>query len=135
VKPKLTVKDYTEALEKNRLLGLKCRDCGTITAPPRMTCCKCSGYELEPVDLSGNGKIVTFTSVHVPTQCRQGQQPYLVVMVELDEGPWLMANLSGADPDSATIELIGKRVKMIAPLPSPERRSEGGIAPLFALNC
>jgi uncharacterized OB-fold protein len=134
LKSKLTVKEYTEALENNRLIGLKCLDCDTVTAPPRMTCSKCAGLNLEVVELSGNGKIVTFTSVRVPTQSRMGQQPYLVIMVELDEGPWLMANLSGSDAAAASMELIGKKVKMIAPLPSPERRPEGGLAPLFVLN-
>jgi uncharacterized OB-fold protein len=134
MKSKLTVKEYTEALEKNKLIGLKCQDCGTITAPPRMTCFKCSGFNLEPCELSGNAKIVTFTAIRVPPQSRQGQPPYLVAMVELDEGPWLMANLSGANPDTASLELIGKRVKMITPLPSSEKRPEGGLAPLFTLD-
>jgi len=56
-------------------------------------------------------------------------------MVELDEGPWLMANISGIEPGAVSIELIGKRVTMIPPLPSPEKRPEGGLAPLFALTC
>jgi hypothetical protein len=55
-------------------------------------------------------------------------------MVELEEGPWLMANIGGTDPGNASLDLIGRKVKMITPLPSPERRSEGGVAPLFALT-
>ena len=33
---KLTFKEYNEALKKNTLLGLKCKECGTITVPPKM---------------------------------------------------------------------------------------------------
>ena len=77
---------------------------------------------------------MTFTRVHVPPESRQGQPPYLVVLVELDEGPWLMANLSGIETDTASMELINKRVKMVAPLVPPEKRPETGVAPLFALE-
>jgi uncharacterized OB-fold protein len=86
------------------------------------------------VELSGNGKIVTFTLIHVPPQSRHGLKPYLVAMIELVEGPWLMANISGTDAGTASIDLIGRKVKMITPLPSPERRPEGGVAPLFVLT-
>ncbi len=35
---KLTFKGYNEALKENKLLGLKCQECGTITVPPKMVC-------------------------------------------------------------------------------------------------
>ena len=134
MQPKLTVKEYTAALIENRLLGLKCSDCGAVTAPPRMVCGNCSGVNLKVFELTGKGKIVTFTSIYVPPESRQGKTPYIVVMVGLDEGPWLMANLSDVDAGAASMELIGKKVRMIAPLPSVDRRPEGGVAPLFVLD-
>ena len=130
----LTIKDYIEALKTGRLLGLKCRDCGTVTAPPRAVCRKCSGTGLEITGLSGRGKIVTFTNIHVPPENRQGQPPYTVIIVELDEGPWLMANLCGPDDGKASVSLIGQRVKMITPLPVEEKRPEEGVAPLFVME-
>jgi hypothetical protein len=33
-------------------------------------------------------------------------------MVELDEGPWIMGNLTDIDPNRVTMEIIGKRVKL-----------------------
>ena len=128
----LTVKEYLSALKNNRLLGMKCRDCGYITAPPRHSCrkCGCSGSEI--VDLTGKGKIVSFTSVYVPVESRRGRTPYCVVMVELEEGPWIMGNLSGVDPAGLNIDLIGKNVEMNMP-PSDELDSKDGIAPQFCL--
>ena len=131
--PALTTKEYTEALEQQKLLGLKCHDCGAITAPPRMTCSQCSGFHLKPAELSGKGKIVTYTVIHVPPQCRQGHSPYHVIMVELEEGPWIMANLHGVGIHTPLTDLIGKKVRLIKPLPSPEWRPEGGVAPLFQI--
>jgi uncharacterized OB-fold protein len=134
MQPKLTIKEYTEALINTRLLGLQCQDCGAVTAPPRMVCRKCCGTNLEVIQLSGKGKIVTFTSIHVPPESRQGQPPYLVIMVELDESPWLMANLSGIDTDTASMELIGKRVRMVTPHLPAEKHPPVGVAPLFVLE-
>ena len=134
MQPRLTVHDYTAALKENLLLGLKSLDCSAVNAPPRMVCQNCGSANLEILELSGKGKIVTFTCVHVPPESRQGQPPYLVILVELDEGPWLMANLSGIETDTASMELIDKRVRMVAPLVPPEKRPETGVAPLFVLE-
>jgi uncharacterized protein len=35
-----------------------------------------------------------------------------VVMVELDEGPWLLGNLTDIDPARVTTELIGRKVQL-----------------------
>ena len=130
---KITVKEYLAALRENRLLGIKCTECGFITAPPRLACRKCAGQDTEVVELSGKGQIATFTSIYIPVESRRGHTPYLVVMVALDEGPWIMGNLSGVDPATASLELIGQRVKIKMP-PSGEDISPDGIAPLFVLD-
>ncbi len=131
---KISIKEYLTALTENRLLGLKCSDCGFITAPPRLACRKCASQDNEVVELSGKGKIVTFTVVHLPPDSRRGQPPYLVVMVELDEGPWIMGNLSGLDPAEASLELIGERVTMKNQPLAEGQKPESGVSPLFALE-
>jgi uncharacterized OB-fold protein len=35
-----------------------------------------------------------------------------VAEVELDEGPWVMGNIIGVDPDKATMALMGQQVKI-----------------------
>lgn len=127
---KITVKEYLAALRDNKLLGIKCKECGFVTAPPRLACRKCGGQDTEVVELSGKGQIATFTSIYIPVESRRGHTPYLVVMVALDEGPWIMGNLSGVDPATACLELIGKRVKIKMPS-SGENIPGDGIAPIF----
>ena len=131
---KLTSKAYYEALKQDRLLGLKCRTCGAIIVPPAMVCRQCSNQDLETVELKGSGKIRTFTTVFVAAEGRESEVPYIVVLVELDEGPGLMGNLEGVDPKTATMELIGKRVKMGHKVFSGDKYSAGeGVSPLFRL--
>ena len=132
---KLPFKDYNEALKKNKLLGLKCQDCGAITVPPKMVCRTCTSQNLEITEIKGNGKIQTFTTIYVAAEGRQGECPYTVVLVELDEGPWIMGNLIDIDPDKATMELIGKRVKMGHKVFPGDKFSAGdGARPLFSFE-
>ena len=132
---KLAFKDYNEALKKNKLLGLKCNSCGTITVPPKMVCRQCTSPDMDIVALSGKGKIQTFTTVFVAPEGREDECPYMIVLVELDEGPWIMGNLAGTDPNEATMQLIGKRVKMGHEVFSGDKYSAGDAArPLFSLE-
>ena len=112
VEYKLTFKDYAKALTKGKLLGLKCKGCDNVTVPPKMTCQECGGTDLDIVELSKRGKIVTFTVVNVAPEGRQNEVPYIISLVKLDEGPWIMGNLIGFDPARATMDLIDKEVKV-----------------------
>jgi len=135
VEHKLSFKDYNEALKQNKLLGLKCKQCGAITVPPKITCGQCTSADIDVVELSGKGKIQTFTTVFVAAEGREGEVPYVIVLVELDEGPWLMGNLTGIEPDKATLEIMGKRVKMEHKVFPGDKYSAGdGARPLFSLE-
>ena len=105
----LTADRFRAALADGKILGLECRACGAHTAPPRKLCSACGSEEMEQVELSSFGEIKTFTVVHVPPEGYEA--PFVVVMVELDEGPWVAGNLVGVEPASVDIEAIGKRVR------------------------
>jgi uncharacterized OB-fold protein len=108
----LTFDAYNKALKKNRLMGIKCGTCATVTAPPRMVCPKCGGTDFSVVELLGKGTIKTFTTNFVAAENREGEAPYTIVLVELDEGPWVMGNLMVVDPAVVTMDIIGRRVAM-----------------------
>ncbi len=109
---KLPFKEYNKALMKGKLLGLKCGSCGNITVPPKMACQDCGGADLEITELKKEGEIVTFTLVNIAPEGRENEVPYIIVIVKLDEGPWIMGNLIDIDPAKATMELINRRVKL-----------------------
>jgi uncharacterized OB-fold protein len=131
---KLYFKEYNEALKQNKILGLKCRACGAITVPPKMACRQCAGPDMEITEVKGSGKIRTFTTVFVGAEGREGEVPYILVIVELEEGPWIMGNLEGIDPKQASMELIGKKVKMGHKVFPGDKYSAGESArPIFSL--
>jgi len=132
---KLSFKKYDEALRQDKLLGLKCKQCGTINLPPRMVCGQCESLDMEIVELGGRGSIQTFSTVYVAPEGREAEVPYIIVMVSLDEGPWMIGNLVGVDPSKASMELIGKRVKLGHSVFSGDKYSAGDIArPIFRLE-
>ena len=133
---RLSFREYNEALKQNKLLGLKCKQCGTITVPPKITCGQCASTDMGVVELSGKGKIQTFTAVFVAPEEREAEAPYIIVLIELDEGPWIMGNLTGTDPAAADVALIGKKVRMDGSrVFSGDKYSAGeGASPAFVLE-
>ncbi len=142
VEYKLTFKHFNQSLRKNTLLGLKCKQCQRYTCPPKLACHECGSADMEICQLEGKGKIVTFTASYVPGLGREIEAPILLVMVELNEGPWIMGNLIGVNPDQASAEsLIGKEVVLARTRMFPGdtftagNESKGGIArPTFMLE-
>ncbi len=130
---KLTHLQYFEALKENILKGLKCLDCGAITVPPKATCDDCGSDNHEIIELSGKGTIKTFTVIRVAPEGFKA--PYIVVNVQLKEGPWLVGLLNDLDPDRATMELIGKKVRLgHKVIPHMKYTAAEGVVPLFSLS-
>ncbi len=130
---KLTFQEYNKALKKERLMGLKCKECGTVTCPPMMVCMECAGTQLEVVELCGEGHIVTFTNSYIAAEGRENEVPYTIVMVELLEGPWIMGNLVGVDPKKVGMECMRKKVRLGSRVYPGDKYSNGDLArPAFS---
>lgn len=67
--------------------------------------------DLEWEKVSGRGKVWTF-SIHNmgPTKAYKGDPPYVVALVDLDEGVRMMTNIVGCDPGDVT---IGMEVEVV----------------------
>lgn len=75
------------------LLGRKCKNCGEhFFGAPRF-CLKCTSGEMEPVELSKEGALHTFTIVHQSPPGWQGPVPYILGSVKLPEGPRVSAEI------------------------------------------
>jgi uncharacterized OB-fold protein len=63
------------------------------------------------------------------------ESPYIVGIVKLDEGPWLMGNIIGVDCNEATMDLIGRRVKLgHAVIPGDKFSAGERVAATFSLE-
>ncbi len=106
----LTFEQYQQGLERGEFLGLRCNACNTTTFPPLGTCRNCNGTDLKVTRINGQGTVRTFTVIRVAPEGKR--PPYVVAMVDLDEGPSVMGNLVDINPDEADMGLIGKKVRL-----------------------
>jgi uncharacterized OB-fold protein len=99
-----------------------------------MTCCQCGGFELEVVELSGYGYIKSFTSVFVAAEGRESELPYTLVMVKMEEGPYLLGTLGVLPTNEITMAIINHKVKLAHRLYKGDKYSAGEAAsPHFIL--
>ncbi len=93
--------------------GIRCDSCGRNFFPPRAICPVChrkSVGKMVPVKFKGEGKVFSFTEVHEGLDERASLRPYMVAMVELDEGP----KVTGQVIDCEACDLkIGTRVRTV----------------------
>jgi len=73
--------------ERYKMIGSRCTTCGTNFFPPRGVCSKCRRKgKIEPFEFSGNGKVYSFTQIHAAPAGFEKEVPYVMAIVELDEG-------------------------------------------------
>src|SRR5215510_6731527 len=84
-----------------RLEGQRCKECDAVQFPPRSACGACRGQELERYRFSGRGTVFSFAEV---AQAPKGfSAPYMVAMVELEEGVRVTAQLTDVEADEVEI--------------------------------
>ncbi|MGD8623948.1 MAG: Zn-ribbon domain-containing OB-fold protein [Anaerolineae bacterium] len=93
---------FYEFLGENRLMGSRCKSCGTLHLPPRAMCPACYADEMAWIEMSGRGKLLAFTTVHIaPTAMIEAgygrDKPYCAGIVQLEEGPAISAQILGVD--------------------------------------
>jgi len=88
------VTKFLEELKNERLMGTRCRKCGTKYLPPRAHC-KCGSEDVEWFEASHRGKILTYTLIGFPPKSMSKHAPYVVAIAELEDGSRLLAQLTG----------------------------------------
>lgn len=95
---------YWEAARRHELSLPQCNDCGKFHFYPRNFCPHCKGQSLTWKAVSGKGKVYSYTVPRVPiSPAYQDSVPYVVALVELDEGPRIMANIIDCQPEEVEI--------------------------------
>ncbi|XAH22040.1 Zn-ribbon domain-containing OB-fold protein [Xylophilus sp. GW821-FHT01B05] len=115
---------YWAAARERRLVIRKCKACSQLHFMPRHLCPHCWSDQLEWIDAKGTGSIHSFTVMRRASDPAFAHLvPYVVALIDLDEGPRMMANILGAD---ALESAIGDRVQVTF-----EARGEEAKVPQF----
>lgn len=97
--------------ERYRLLGTRCATCNTHYFPKRSICPKCRRRgKTEEVRYSGKGKVYSFTEIFSPPEGFKEQAPYVLAIIELDEGARITGQIVDAHKDDVK---IGSRVDKV----------------------
>lgn len=89
----------------NELLTYQhCLRCGNNQFYPRILCAKCKCLQLEWRPSAGFGRIYSFTIVHrAPVPAFRADAPYVVALIDFDEGFRMMLNIVECNPNSISI--------------------------------
>lgn len=97
---------YWEAAREGRLLIKRCAACGKAFFYPRTYCPACWSADTEWIEASGRGTVYTFTVVHQNDLPPFNERvPYVVAIVELEEGVRMTANVEGIDPGDVRCDM------------------------------
>jgi hypothetical protein len=113
---------FWQAAREHRLVVQRCSACGRLRWPPEAACYDCGSFEHVWAQMSGRATLYTWTVAHPPLlPYFQQRAPWPIAVVQLEEGPRLVTNIAGLDPDQyqigmpleATYEDVGDNVTLI----------------------
>ena len=97
-------------LQLRRLTGTRCVNCSERLIGPRSICSACGGTNVQPVEFANTGHLVTFTEIFNPPSGYEAVAPYFIGLVQLDNGPRVLAQLTDVNQQEVR---IGMRVEMV----------------------
>jgi uncharacterized OB-fold protein len=102
----LESKPYWEGMRQHRLMIPHCDDCGYRWFPPSLLCPNCNSAHTGWTAASGRGKIYSYVVFHrVYHRGFTTEVPYVVALIELEEGPRLLSNIVGTPPELVACEM------------------------------
>ena len=95
---------FWDACRRGVLEVAACESCGHLFLPPGPCCPTCWSTQLAARPVSGRGRVFSF-AVYRRTYHPGMPAPYVVALVELDEGPRLISNIVGCAPEEVAIDM------------------------------
>ena len=100
---------YWDGLKEHKLMLPTCDPCGPFFYP-RPFCPEpgCFSWDIDWTEASGKGKVHTFVISHQPIppyNTPENAPPYVIAVIELDEGPRMMSNLIIDDPYETQVDM------------------------------
>ena len=118
--PDPITKPFWDSVKAHAMRIQRCDTCGRFVFFPRALCPYCFSAALEWTPVSGRGVVHAFTIPHRhPLPAFQAELPYVVAIVELEEGARMMTNLVDVPPDPAQIA-VGMPVEVVYDDVTPE---------------
>jgi uncharacterized OB-fold protein len=92
-KPSPISRPFWEAARRHQLMLQRCAACGKFIYYPRPRCPHCFSDRLEWREVSGRGKVYSYTVVRRASSRAFADGPYVLAIVELEEGVRMTSNI------------------------------------------
>ena len=110
--------DFIDFLEGGKVMGTRCKDCGLDFFPPRADCYRCLTSNVEWFEVSGSGKLVTYSKLQFAPVGFQDDVPYCIAL--LDYGKYKIFGRIAKDVPDDEIK-IGMEMKTVVNRTSNEQ--------------
>jgi uncharacterized OB-fold protein len=98
-----TVDQFYKFLTQKKIMAAKCQKCGKIHLPPRPLCDNCYSQQFEWINVSGKGKLLTYTIISIAPQQFQDLTPYAVGIVQLENNLRIPGMIQGVKQEELKI--------------------------------
>ena len=103
--PVITLRHFFEKAREGQLTAVRCGRCGELAVPPKEFCPSCAQRAWEPVDLSGEGTIASYTVIRVAPRAHAADVPYAIAAVQMKEGVSFLGRVVDIPLDKVAVGL------------------------------
>jgi len=98
---------FWQGCRERRLMIQHCAACGRNQFPASSICFHCDSPDISWIEASGRGRVFSWIVVRhpVPKPVYAADVPYVVALVELDEGVRMPSNIVGCVPEDVTADM------------------------------
>ncbi|GAA2418962.1 hypothetical protein GCM10010191_32280 [Actinomadura vinacea] len=93
---------FWDGVKAGELRIQRCADCGALRHPPGPMCPSCHSVKRDFAVASGRGEVHSYVVHHHPPIPGR-TPPFVVAVVELEEGVRIVGNVNGCPPDEVTV--------------------------------
>jgi len=106
---------WRNKLFRYRLVGWRCINCGAFHHFKPLVCKRCGSRGFREVELPKTGKLLAYTVVKIAPADFKDKAPYLIGLVELDDGTRILAQLTDFSrdelKDGARVEAVLRKIR------------------------
>ncbi|MGB9729711.1 MAG: Zn-ribbon domain-containing OB-fold protein [Thermoprotei archaeon] len=89
---------WAERITRYRMIGNKCKNCGIVYYPPKLSC-SCGSDDMEPYQLPRKGILINYTWIYTAPYDHKKQEPYPIGLIQLVDGTKILAQLTDIEPE------------------------------------
>lgn len=104
-----TIEQFYEYIHQGKLMGGKCKKCGKTHLPSRPLCDKCLSKDFQWIEIQPEGRLLTYTIIHVAPPQFQEMTPYPVGIIQLENDLRIPGMIKGVTPEQIK---IGMKMKV-----------------------